>query len=466
MTVRARLAAIVLLLLAVPATAQPLSRSEQARIDALVTRVLAESKVPSASIALVRDGRIVLAKAYGRASPAIAQARADLPYQIASNSKQFTAMALLALENDGKLDLDDKVAKWLPGISGGDRIALRQLLSHTAGLPDYWPQDYMIPAMRVPVQPLDIVDRWARRPLDYEPGTRRQYSNTGYVVAGLVAEKAAGMPLMTYLQSRIFTPLGMRPVQIDDSNRPGFPAGHHRHVTGPVRVATPPARGWLYAAGDLSMTAADLARWNIARLERRLLPAEDWAAQETPVRLADGTSTGYGLGVSIGTSGGRRFINHGGESVGFLSQNTVYPDDRAAITVLTNADFGHIEGTLIDALASILLPRVAAADPGEPDRTADARTLLAALAAGTLDPATLTTNARDYFSHTTRADYRASLAPLGPISSIVLLGTPRLRGGFVNRRFRIVAGGRGFTVNSYAEPGAAGRWEQFIVSPE
>ena len=461
-----RVAAAACLTLAAPAAAQPLTATEQARIDALVTKTLTESGVPSASIALVRDGKIVLAKAYGRASPRIPQARANLPYQIASNSKQFTAMALLALENDGKLDLDDKVAKWLPGISGGYRIALRQLLSHTAGLQDYWPQDYLVPAMRKPVAPMGIVDRWARRPLDYEPGTRRQYSNTGYVVAGLVAEKAAGMPLMTYLERRILAPLGIRAVQIDDSNTPAFPAGHHRHVTGPVRVATPPARGWLYAAGDLSLTATDLARWNIARLERRLLPAEDWAEQETPVRLADGTSTGYGLGVSIGSANGRRFINHGGESVGFLSQNTVYPDDRAAITVLTNADFGHVEGKLTDALADILLPRAAAIDPGEPDRVVDARAAFDALGAGSLDPATLTANARDYFNPTTRADYRASLAALGPATSVVALGAPRLRGGFVNRRFRFVAGGRTFTASTYAEPGARGRWEQFIVSPE
>ena len=155
-----------------PALAQPISADEQVRIDALVTRTLADTNVPSASIALVRDGRLVLARAYGKASPTIPVARADLPYQIASNSKQFTAMALLLLEDEGKLDLDDKVSKYLPGISGGDSIALRQLLSHTAGLQDYWPQDYLFSAMKKPVDPAGIVDRWARKPLDYAPGTR------------------------------------------------------------------------------------------------------------------------------------------------------------------------------------------------------------------------------------------------------------------------------------------------------
>jgi CubicO group peptidase (beta-lactamase class C family) len=461
------LAAVAALLgLTVPAAAQPISRAEQARIDALVTTTLAASRVPSASIALVRDGRVVLARAYGRASPTIGQARADLPYQIASISKQFTAMALLTLEDDGKLDLDDKVSKWLPGISGGDRSTLRQLLSHTAGLQDYWPQDYLFSAMKTPVAPAGIVDRWARKPLDYPPGTRYQYSNTGYVVAGLVAEKASGMPLMTYLERRFFTPLGIRAVQIDDSNTVAFPAGHHRHALGPVRVATPPARGWLYAAGELSMTAEDLAKWNVARLNRGLVPADDWAAQETPGRLADGTTNGYGLGVSTGMSDGRRVISHGGASVGFLSLNSVYPDDRAAVVVLTNADFGNVTETLTQGLADIILPRAPAVTVTEADRTADARALFDSLAAGSPDRSLLTANAREYFSATTLGDYRASLGPLGPATSVVAVGPPRLRGGFVNRRFRILAGGRGLLVSTYAEPGANGRWEQFMVSAE
>ena len=463
---RITLAILSLFALALPAAAQPITTAEQARIDALVTKTLADTRVPSASIALVRDGKIVLARAYGTASPTIGPARPDLRYQIASNSKQFTAMALLLLEDEGKLSLDDKVSKWVAGISGGDRIALRQLLSHTAGLQDYWPQDYLFDAMKVPVSPLGIVDRWARKPLDYVPGTRWQYSNTGYVVAGLVVEKAAGQSLMAYLQRRIFAPLGMRPVNIDDSNTAAYPAGYTRFALGPVRLAPPPARGWLYAAGELSMTASDLAKWDIARIERGLLPAEDWAAQEAPVTLTDGTTNGYGLGVSSGTAGGRRFINHGGASVGFLSQNTVYPDDRAAIVVLTNGEYSAATDTLTAGLAEIILRPAAApiAVAVEPDRSAEARSLYDGLVLGQLDRGRLTANANSYFNAVARADYRSSLAVLGPPTAFVAVGTPRLRGGFVNRNYRIVAGGRTLRLITYAKPGANGRWEQFIVT--
>ena len=465
---RFALAVLSAVALAFPATAQPITGAEQAKIDALVTKTLADTGVPSASIALVRDSRIVLAKAYGTASPTIGRARADLPYQIASNSKQFTAMALLLLEDEGKLSLDDKVSKWVPGISGGDRIALRQLLSHTAGLQDYWPQDYLFDAMKTATSPLGIIDRWARKPLDYAPGSRWQYSNTGYVVAGLVVEKAAGQSLMAYLQRRIFAPLGMRPINIDDSNSPAFPAGYTRYALGPVRLAPPAARGWLYAAGELSMTASDLAKWNIARLDRSLLPADDWAAQEAPVLLADGTTNGYGLGVQSGTSDGRRVVIHGGASVGFLSQNTVYPDDRAAIVVLTNGEYSRAIDTLTEGLAEIILPRVAApaAIPAEPDRSTEARALYDGLVRGQLDRTALTANANGYFTAVALADYRSSLAAFGSPTSFVAAGAPRLRGGFVARNYRIVASGRTLRLTTFAEPGPNGRWEQFIVMPQ
>ena len=465
--IRLALSLLAAFAIALPAPAQPISAAEQVRIDQLVAKTLADTGVPSASIALVRDGRIVLAKAYGTASPGIPAARPDLAYQIASNSKQFTAMALLLLEDEGKLSLDDKVARWVPGISGGDRIALRQLLSHTAGLQDYWPQDYPFAAMKTATSPQGIVDRWAKKPLDYVPGTRWQYSNTGYVIAGLVAEKAAGEPLMAYLQRRVFAPLGMHPVNIDDSNGGAFPAGYTRYALGPVRLARPAARGWLYAAGELSMTATDLARWNIARINRSLLPADDWAAQETALTLPDGTATGYGLGVSSGIANGRRFINHGGASVGFLSQNTVYPDDRAAIVVLTNGEYSGAINTLTDGLAQIILPAaVPTAIAVEPDRSIEARMLYDGLVLGKLDRKRLTSNLNGYFTPVALADYRVSLAALGPPTSFVAVGSPRLRGGFVNRNYRIVAGGRTLRLITYAEPGATGRWEQYIVMPQ
>ena len=458
------LAAVVLPLNGASA-GQPLLPAELGAIDAAVTKTLKDTGVPSAQVAVVRGGEIVLSRAWGRPSEALRTPDAALPYQIASNSKQFLAALLLLLENDGKLSLDDKVSRWLPQLPSGGQMTVRQLLSHTSGLQDFWPQDYSFAAMAQPVAPLDIVQRWGMKPLDYAPGTRWQYSNTGYVVAGLIAEKAGGAPLWDQLEARLFRPLGIHPFDIDDTNGPRFPQGHHRAALGPVRAATPPADGWLWAAGELSMTAAELAKWDLARINRTLLPPEDWAEMERPVRLADGTSNGYGLGVSTRLADGRRVIDHGGESVGFLSQNSVWIDDQVAVVVLTNGDFSDAQTQLTSKIAAIVLPKPVQADIGEPARLDDARTALAALTAGQFDPAKFTDNARYYFSAQTQADYAASLRALGPLKSITASRLPRLRGGFVNRVFQLHYAKRMLMLSTYAEAGPHGRWEQFLVTP-
>ena len=158
-----------------------LDQATAQRIDAAAAAVLQQTGVPSASIAVVRDGRIVYAQADGSAElePKVLRARPAMRYAIGSISKQFTASALLLLQQDGKLSLDDKVAKYFPQLTRANEITIRQLLTHMSGYQDYWPQDYTFAGMRQPTQPAAILERWARQPLDYEPGMRWQYSNTG-----------------------------------------------------------------------------------------------------------------------------------------------------------------------------------------------------------------------------------------------------------------------------------------------
>ncbi len=451
----------LLVIVAAPAAAEPLTAQQTAAIDQVVAKALADTAVPSASIAIVRDGKIVLAKAYGEANRGL-PARPGLPYQIASISKQFTAMALLLLEDEGKLSLDDKVAKWVPGISGGDRIALRQLLNHTSGLQDYWPQDFSFPAMARPTSPQGIVDIWAKKPLDFEPGDQAQYSNTGYVIAGMVAEKAAGEPLMRYLRRKIFVPLKMiSVVNQDDAIGAAFPSGHGRYALGPVRPVTPAARGWLYAAGELSMSAEDLAKWNIARINRTLVPADDWAAQETTAKLNDGTAIANGLGVFVSNSSGRKAVTHGGESVGFLATNAVYPAERAAITVMTNSWSGNAYSRISREIAKIVLP---APEAVTAPATARARTVYDQLRRGGIDRSLLTKNANYYFTPQAVADYRSSLAPLGEPTSFEPNSKPNPRGGFTIQSYTIKYPGRTLNLSTFYEP-AGGRIEQFLVSP-
>ena len=459
-----RPAYLLLAFVAAPAIAQPLTQAEVAQVDRAVAKALADTAVPSASVAIVRDGKIVFTKAYGQANQGL-PARPDLPYQIASISKQFTAMALLLLEDEGKLSLNDTVSEWLPGISGGDRIKVGQLLNHTSGLRDYWPQDYSFEAMSRPTTPQGIVDKWAKKPLDFDPGDQAQYSNTGYVVAGMIAEKAAGEPLMTYLKRKIFVPLEMNSViSQDDARGYGYPSGYGRYALGPVRPVTPAARGWLWAAGELAMTAEDLAKWNGARIERSLFPADDGLAQETTAKLDDGSQTANGLGVFVRETGGRKTVTHGGESVGFLATNSVYPAERAAITVMTNSWSGDAYSRIARDVAKIVLPpppQDAAAEAA----AARARLVYHQLRTGTLDRSLLTENANYYFTDQALADYRSSLAPLGEPIAFEPTGKPTPRGGFLIQGYTLKFTDRTLNLSAFYEPGPNGRIEQFLVKP-
>lgn len=459
----ARLLLLLWLIVAAPVAAQPFTPAEAARVDSVVAAALARSGIPSASVAVVRDGRIAFVKAYGRQSPDQPVARIDARYPIASVSKQFVAAALLLLEDEGKLSLDDPVSRYLPGIAGDERMTIRQLLTHTAGLTDYWPQDYAYAAMREPVTPRQILDRWARKS-DFPAGSDFRYSNTGYVAAGLIVEKVTGQPLMTVLKARLFDPLGLAAIDMDDAVGAGAAAPTRRNALGLVRPETPAARGWLYAAGGLAMSASDLARWNIARIDRALLPAEDWTTQETPQPLTDGRTANYGLGVVLGDRGGARSVEHSGEAVGFLTQNIVLPEKRMAVTVLVNGAFGAAQDEIADAIVEMLGAPTAIDGPDA--RLDDARALFEQLRDGRLDRALLTGNASGFFTPEALEDYRTSLTPLGAPAALALLRPPALRGGFVQRVYLLTyPDGRRLVIGTFAEPGAHGRWEQFLVTP-
>ena len=470
-----------LLTTATPTLAQDLTADQTAQIDKIVTDALSDSGVPSASIAVVQGGHIVFTKAYGKQSPGIPVARTDVPYQIASISKQFTAAAILLLEDQGKLSLADPIGKYVPGITDGDKITIRQILSHTSGLQDYWPQDYSFAAMNHAVTPQQIIDRWAKKPLDFAPGTKWQYSNTGYVVAGMIVEKVSGEPLLTFLQQHIFRPLGMHPIDQDKAIGKGFPQAYQRFALGPVRPEKAAAPGWLFAAGELAMTPSDLAKWDIARMDRTVLPASDWREQETPIMLTDGTDTHYGLGVEMKrTASGIPYVEHSGEAVGFLSENIVFPEQKDAVVVLTNSDFSDAFTTIAENIEHVILPATKSAEPAtvaattpaaaaptaeETAHTAQARKVFDELRHGTLDTASMTADSNYYFTPIAQADYKVSLSKLGEPSAFDEVGGPRLRGGFVNRNYRVSYPDRTLEVVTYAEPGDKGRYEQFLVMP-
>jgi D-alanyl-D-alanine carboxypeptidase len=461
---RALRAGFVLCILSAPAASaraqDTLSTALRAGIDSIVGDVLAATAAPSASIAIVAHGRIAYARAFGQArlDPST-PAAPDMRYSIGSISKQFAATAVLRLAEQGKLSLDDKVGRWLPELTRANEVSLRQLLSMTSGYQDYWPQDYVMPGMLLPTTPRQIVDTWARKPLDFDPGTKWQYSNTNYVIAGMIVEQVSGMPLVQFLQKEIFAPLGMGSVAIIDEGPlgPSDPQGYRRFALGPPRPAPKEGKGWLFAAGELAMTAHDLALWDLSVINQRVLDRRFYRMQQRTTLLANGVATGYGLGVNVGMVNGRRVISHGGEVSGFTAQNTIYPDDSAAVVVLTNLDATSAPGEIAARIGDRLF---AATDSATQQTTAQVRSIFEGLQHRQIDRTLFSANANAYFSDQALADYASSLGPLGAPADVRQVAQ-RLRGGMTYRAFRVRCDKATVFVTTFILPD--GKFEQFQV---
>jgi CubicO group peptidase (beta-lactamase class C family) len=450
----------LLTMAAVSSAAQQLTPTERARIDSAARAALAVTGAPSASVAVVRGGQLVYEQAYGEAR-AGTPATPAMRYAIGSVSKQFTAAAILLLAESGRLSLDDKVSRWFPRLTRAGDVSLRQLLSMTSGYQDYWPQDYVFIDMLAPATSDAITTRWAGQALDFDPGTAWQYSNTNYVIAAAIVERVTAKPFMEYLRERIFGRLGMTTVADFDAGplSASDAAPLLRHATGPLRVAPKEARGWLFGAGQLAMTARDLAAWNIALMNHAVLSPASSRAQQTATLLANGTATGYGLGLNVAMAGGRRRLSHGGAVSGYTTSNLVYPDDGAAIVVFTNIypGGGGAAGQIAARIASIILAPVDSADGVARDL---ARRVYAGLAKGTIDRSLFTANANAFFEDQVLTDYATSLGSLGEPSDFTATGSS-LRGGLRIRGFRIRAGQVTLDLTMMLRPD--GLIEQYVV---
>jgi CubicO group peptidase (beta-lactamase class C family) len=429
-------------------------------IDPLAPAVLRTTGAPSASIAVVNGGQVAFVQAYGdaRLEPRTA-ATPTMRYSIGSVSKQFTAAAILLLQEAGKLSLDDKVGKYVPGLARGNDVTIRQLLSHTSGYQDYWPQDYVITGMLRPTTAQQILDVWARRALDFEPGAKWQYSNTNYIIAGLIVDKVAGEPLWSFLGKRVFTPLGMTSVtNIDERALPAADAtGYFRYALGPLRPAPKEAPGWLFAAGEIAATATDVAKWDISLMTESLLKPASYRELEGAVRLNNGVSTQYGLGMFVQMANGRRQLEHSGEVSGFTAENIVLPDDGVAVVVLVNQDASNAASSIGRQIALALTDQMAVRDRG---RTDVVRHVFDELRAGRIDRSLFTANCNAYFTDQALKDYASSLSALGEILSFSA-GATSLRGGMIHRSFSVRFASRSVTISIFEMPD--GKFEQFLV---
>jgi CubicO group peptidase (beta-lactamase class C family) len=335
-------AAALLVTAAATLAAQQPNDTTRASLDRIFSQWSSKDG-PGCSAAASINGKTVYEAAYGSAN-----LEADVPitpasiFHAASVSKQFTAMAVLLLARDGKLSLDDDVRKYLPELPDyGHRITIRHLLTHTSGLRDQW--DLLAIARGrfeedriTEADVLDIVTR--QKALNFVPGTEYLYSNTGFTLAGTIVRRVSGKSLREVADERIFKPLGMTRTHFHDDYTmlvKGRTSAYARRPNGEWRVSIPNFD--TYGATSIFTTVGDLLKWQENFRNPVVGDAALLRTMQTSAVLANGDTTGYGLGITMGESRGLRLVGHGGADAGYRAYTGRFPDQAFAVAVLCNA---------------------------------------------------------------------------------------------------------------------------------
>jgi len=373
-------------------------------VDAVVQKAMQTRQFPGVSIAVVKDGTVVLAKGYGLSDVEKSiKATEQTVYQLASVTKPFTAMAILMLAEDGKVSLDAKVTGILAGLPAAwSPVTVRHLLTHTSGIKSYTdvfgerktPDSQVFTADQILALVKDA-------PLAFTPGEKFAYCNTGYYLLGMIVEKASGRPYGTFVADRIFKPLGMTSSSLDDyaDTRPVRARGYsftdrrtqlaeHTHPTQP------------FSAGALVSTVVDLAKWDAALSRRSLLKPASYELMWTAARFNGGATSHYALGWEVQPYRGRPRQAHGGGISGFSTFVARYPEDKLTVIALVNQSGGAGQA-VANGIAEIYVPALRDAAPkpitdAEPTVTAFLKQALTSAAGGTIDPEWLTPEFRSF----------------------------------------------------------------------
>lgn len=361
-------------------------------LDDYVRAEMARSKIPGVAIAISRGGKIERAQGYGLANVEHQVAtKPETVFQSGSVGKQFTSMAILMLVENGKLSLDDPISKHFAGSpSKWKPITVRHLLTHTSGIKDWENEDL---DYRRDYTEDQLVKVAMGLPLDFKPGTQWSYSNTGYVLLGILIHKVSGQFYGDFLQERVFRPLGMTSTRVINEAEivPNRAAGYvlvkgelkNQEWVSPTLNTT--------ADGSLYLTVLDMAKWDAALHGHSLVKPETLTQAFTPVRLANGSSHDYGFGWDVDEQRGHRLIEHGGSWQGFRSAIARYVDDSLGVFILTNLGeaepeaMAHGIAGIVEPSLRLAAPTEAATDP-DPKRTASLLDLLEKRGAGAASP--------------------------------------------------------------------------------
>ena len=298
---------------------------------------------PGASVVVVKDGKVIFRKGYGMANLELGvPVEPDMIFRLGSVTKQFTAVAILILAEQGKLSLDDEITKFLPDYPAKtQRVTVEQLLTHTSGIKSYTSLPEWLLIWRKDTELNDLIGLFKDKPSDFAPGERWSYNNSGYVLLGAIIEKVSGQSYQDFVEKNIFQRLGMAHSFYDNTARviprrvTGYSKGKDGYINAPYLSMTQP-----HAAGALVSSVDDLALWDAALYTDKLVKQETLKRAWTPAKLTNGKPTHYGFGWAINSYEGHTVIEHGGGINGFSTYALRMPEDRVFVAVLTNKDSG------------------------------------------------------------------------------------------------------------------------------
>lgn len=323
-------------------------------VDDLMRDAMRQHPIPGAALAIIRRGQTVKTAAYGMASlERRAPATPETAFEIGSITKQFTAAAILLLAQEGKLAVDDKISRYLKDTPANwSQITIRQLLTHTSGLKNYTGLAGFEMARHL--TQAQFISQIAAQPLDFAPGEKWSYCNTGYNLLGYIIENVSGKSYGDFLAQKIFAPLGMGATALrgPGANPPLRATGYETNRAGRFVIRDPDLTD-IFAAGALVSTVGDLAKWNAALDADRILTAASRAQMWTPARLNNGTTHPYGLGWFLEPWQGRANIGHSGSTSGFSASFQRFPEAGLTVILLTNSDEFDIATKLAREIAAL-----------------------------------------------------------------------------------------------------------------
>jgi len=412
------------------------------KVDDYVRRQMRGRNVPGVSVAVVQEGKVAKIRGYGLANVELAvPATAETVYQLASVTKQFTATAVMMLVEEGKIDLDETITRYLEGLPAAwGEVTVRHLLNHTSGIKSYTGLPDFAKSFRKDYTKDELIRLVADLPLEFAPGERFSYNNTGYFLLGMLIEKVSGKEYGTFLKERIFDPLGMTRTRVNDLTAviPNRATGYGWSPKG-LRNGEYVSPTQPYAAGALVSTVTDLVKWDAALDGERLLKRATLLRMWRPTRLNDGKTHDYGFGWSLGLYRTRPRVHHGGGIPGFSTYVARYPEERLTVIVLANSETANA-GSLADGIAAFYIPALVANAP-KPIPDSDAATterlreVMARVAAGDANPEWFTETARKVLFPDRIAEAKAMLGSHGKLKAFDLMAE-RTDGAIRVREYR------------------------------